>query len=104
MNDNDVLRKEIEELERKLKAKRQELAYAERSCRHQWSEPQADHTHQAAYTIPGDPPGTCGVDWRGPVYVPSQTTKRWKRTCARCGKVEHTTRSTQEVKDRPNFG
>lgn len=97
-------RKEIEELERRLKAKRDALTHAERICQHQWSEPQPDHIYREGYTDPGDTPGTMGVDFRGPCYIPPQTTKRWKRTCALCGKIEHTSQVTKIVTERPTFG
>lgn len=97
-------RKEIEELEYQLKTKRDALAHSERICHHRWSEPQADHIYRAGYTEPGDTPGTMGIDFRGPYYVPSQTTKRWKRTCEGCGKIEHTSRVSQTVTERPSFG
>ena len=50
------------------------------------------------YTIPGDRPGTMGVDWRGPVHVPSSTKDQWTRTCTECGKEEVTTQKNEEKK------
>jgi len=39
-----------------------------------------------------------GVDWRGPMEVPSSTTKQWSITCSKCGKVELTTNTKQEFR------
>lgn len=96
-------RKKIEELERSLKTEREALSRIERTCQHQWGEPVADHIYRAGYTDPGDVPGTMGVDFRGPCYIAPQTTKRWKRTCSRCGKIEHTMKIAQEVREYPSF-
>lgn len=97
------LRTEINDLERALAAKRGELANTERVCRHDWGPTEPDHIYHEAYTIPGDEPGTCGVDWRGPCYVPAKTDYRWKRVCRTCGKVEHTTATDEHVTRTPRF-
>ena len=102
MNDNE-LRKEIENLKQTIASKREELIASERDCQHRWGETKPAHIYNKAYTIPGDSPGTMGVDFRGPVHVPSSTTKRWKRTCDKCGKIETTTHANQEVIERPSF-
>ena len=69
-----------------------QLAEMERACQHDWTDAEYDPDYQDAYTYPGDPPGTMGVDWRGPVHVPAKTTKRWRRTCTKCGLVQSTTK------------
>lgn len=97
-------RQEIAELERKLQEKKNALAHVERTCAHKWGETQPDHIYREGYMDPGDPPGTMGIDWRGPVYVPSKTTYRWKRVCFLCGKTEHTSQTTKEVTLKPSFG
>lgn len=79
------------------------LSEAVRNCVHNWSKTVADHIYHEGYRIPGDPPGTMGVDWRGPMDVPSKTEKRWKRTCQTCGEVEYTTQTTKEVTEHPTF-
>lgn len=97
------IRTAITLLTRELDAKRAELARIEHTCRHDWGAVEPDHVYHEAYTIPGDEPGTMGVDWRGPMDVPAKTTYRWKHTCRVCGKVEHTTRTTENVTHTPAF-
>ena len=62
-----------------------------------------DPIYHAAYTCPGDPPGTMGVDWRGPVHVPSKTIPKWRRTCDLCGKIEETQRTNDVVTKEPKW-
>lgn len=73
------------------------------ACRHEWSLPVYAPIVREAYTDPGDPPGTMGVDWRGPMFVPRHETPQWKRTCKICGKEETTQRSAQNVTVKPQF-
>ena len=62
-------------------------------CQHHWGEIKKVEERQPGYTIPGDPPGTMGVDWRGPTYVESKTDVWYERECQNCGKVETTTQT-----------
>lgn len=98
-----TLRIEIDDLEKKLRDKRLLLEKTETECQHRWGQTEPDHIYRAAYTIPGDAPGTMGVDWRGPVHVAPETANRWKRVCCLCGKIEHTSKTTQQVKHVPEF-
>lgn len=98
-----ALRVDISRLEEQLKRKQHELACAVRNCPHDWTPIEAAHIYHKGYTIEGDPPGTMGVDWRGPFYVEPKTEKRWKRTCRRCGEVEYTTKIKQEMTEHPTF-
>ena len=98
-----ALREDITKLEQELSIKKNQLQHAERNCAHNWSEVTPDHIYHKGYTIPGDPPGTMGIDWRGPAYVPAKTEERWKRTCKFCGKVEYTNKTTQTVINTPKF-
>jgi hypothetical protein len=98
-----ILRDEINLSERELEIKKMRLARMVNSCQHKWGSTQAAHVYQAAYTIPGDPPGTMGVDWRGPTYVSAKTDKRWKRVCEVCGKEEFTTATDKTVTETPKF-
>jgi hypothetical protein len=86
-----------------LKGCKAELASIERQCTHRWSEPAYTPERREAYTIPGDPPGTMGVDWRPACHVPAETIKKWTRTCQECGKVEVTERTTTEKTEHPAF-
>ena len=86
----DTLHRETEAAERKAKALREQLDAARRACRHSWTEVKYVPEHHEGHTIPGDPPGTMGVDWRGPCYVPATTTRRWERTCTACGLTQRT--------------
>lgn len=97
------LRQEIANLEHQLEAKKAVLRRVEETCRHDWSHPQADHIRYEGYTIPGDPPGTMGIDWRGSAHVPAREEQRWKRTCGICGKIEYTTRTNRSVTLVPKF-
>lgn len=91
------LRERFASLTTEVERAQAELQRYEASCNHQWSETVYDPIYHKAYTIPGDPPGTMGVDWRGPCYVPAETIDRWKRECKRCGLVEYTEGETQTV-------
>lgn len=86
-----------------------------RRCQHQFTGITYDPIEHAAYTDPGDPPGTMGIDRRGPVYVSARTENRWRRTCDHCGHTEWTTRTTQQqhrgsiggtvtIEEVPDFG
>jgi hypothetical protein len=97
------IKREIEQREAELKILKNKVDEIYRNCYHRWGEPVYNPIYHEAYTIPGDPPGTCGVDWRGPTWVEAKTIPRWKRRCAICGKEEETTK-TEEVKTyRPNW-
>lgn len=89
------LRDREKRLVAELESVRAAIQSKEVRCQHDWTNPVYDPIRHEAYTSPGDPPGTMGVDWRGPVHVPASTEKRWKRECRKCGKVEFTTRSVQ---------
>ena len=97
------LNQEIEADAEALKRKKEALSRIDRECQHVWGETIPDHIYHKAYTIPGDPPGTMGVDWRGDCHVPAKTEKRWKRVCKKCGKVEHTSRTTKKEVETPRF-
>lgn len=96
---NKDLRKEIEDLDKILSEKKDLRSQIERTCPHKWSEVKRNGIHRPSYTIPGDPPGTMGVDHRGPLFVPETTIYRWERTCLLCGKIEFTSKSKQEIKE-----
>lgn len=74
---------------------RKQLDAAERACQHSWNKTQYTPIEHKAYTIPADPPGTMGVDWRPECHVPSSTEKMWSRVCSKCGKTE-TTKATKK--------
>jgi len=90
-------------LQEEMKEAEQALNYTVSRCNHRWGDTFPDHIYHEGYTIPGDAPGTMGVDWRGPCYVNSSTEYRWKRQCTICGKVETTTRTTDRVEKIPTF-
>jgi hypothetical protein len=64
----------------------------ETKCVHKF-ETYYDPVYTPAYTIPGDKPGTMGVDFRGPIDVPANTKERWRRECGICGLIQYTTRT-----------
>lgn len=98
-----ALRDEVAELERKLEHRKADLNSLIRLCRHEWGPIEAAHIYTPGGTIPGDPVGTMGIDWRGPVSYPSSTEKRWKRECKNCGEVQYTKDTEKEVTERPKF-
>jgi hypothetical protein len=103
---NPDIRKLQDELfvaERKQKGLQAQLEAARRDCRHTWGAVIYDPIVTPAYTIAGDPPGTMGVDWQGPCYVPRQERARWKRECSECGFVEYTFDTKDKVDKIPVF-
>ena len=98
-----TLQANIETLEAEIRRLKAQKADEIRKCMHVWTVPMSDHIYTEGYTIPGDPPGTCGVDWRGPVYVDAKTEKRWRRKCTVCGHVEYTSRVEQHIEEVPKF-
>ena len=94
-----TLEREIKNLERQLGAVRYELNKVRNECDHRWGKVVYDPEITEAYTVPGDPPGTMGIDRRFPCHVPRQETPKWFRTCTRCGLVQKTTKA-QIVEDR----
>lgn len=99
----EELRRKITELQKELRESELALDRSERSCTHDWSTPEYTPERREAYTIPGDPPGTMGVDWRGPCYVPAETIQKWTRRCRKCNKRETTTRTEDKITKVPKF-
>ncbi|MDD5192558.1 MAG: hypothetical protein PHH54_00690 [Candidatus Nanoarchaeia archaeon] len=95
---------EVNKANEKSDRARNELRDYERRCQHEYSKTIYDPIYTSAYTIPGDKPGTMGVDWRGPTYVSAKTEPRWKRTCTRCGLEQITTRAKDSITKIPDFG
>lgn len=93
----------IEAQERALEASRAKLRNLRATCSHDWEEPKYTPKIREAYTIEGDPPGTMGIDWRGPQHVPRKEIPVWTRTCRRCGTTETTTKVTEKVTTAPRF-
>jgi hypothetical protein len=83
------LRKEIEEMERNLKRKKDELYHLERNCPHNWGPTITKETHLPGGRDPGDIPGTMGIDFRPPTYIPPRTIKESMRECLICGTISH---------------
>ena len=97
------IRERVAKARRDLEAAEHVLSVLVRDCRHKFSEPFRDDIHTPGYTDPGDPPGTMGVDWRGPCHIPPKTVERWVRVCMECGKREETTVSTEQMTKVPKF-
>jgi len=102
-SDATDLRQEIDKLQKQLKIKESELNSIVQYCVHKWSEPMPDHIYHEAYTTKGDAPGTMGVDFQGPTFIPAETIHQWKRICSVCGKVEHTRGTKSHVTKTPDF-
>ncbi len=101
---------DVRELREKVELLRKELSKAEtglesvvRSCPHKFGETVYDPIYAPEYTVPGDKPGTMGVDWQGPVYVPARTEARWRRTCGSCGETQYTSDTKEKVKKIPSW-
>ena len=97
------LERTISEEAAKLKQAEAELAGIHRSCQHNWGQVVYCPEHIPAYDIPGDPPGTMGVDWRPGCHVNAQTINKWSRTCQLCGLTKKTTETEQHVSHAPIF-
>lgn len=95
------LRTKVEQLKKQLSEAEEGLEGLVRTCQHKFSETVYNPIYTPAYTSPGDPPGTMGVDWQGPVYVESKTEDRWSRTCNSCGEKQYTTQVKKEIKKIP---
>ncbi len=80
-----------------------EIERLEKSCSHDWEDLEPDRIRRESYMIPGDEPGTMGVDRQGPVYVPATTETFYRRRCARCGKEERTNRTTERKTTVPRW-
>ena len=98
------LEDKIKKANKELEHCREEVDFQQRNCHHEWGEAKYDLIIQEAYIAPGDPPGTMGVDWRGPRYVPRQETTKWTRQCRICLKTESTMQTDQHVTHTPKFG
>lgn len=99
----EVLRKELADAQAKMLALKEQVTQMVSLCNHKWSNPEAAHIYHPAYQSAGDPIGTCGVDRRLPMYIPSRTDKRWKRTCLECGDEQFTTHVTSHTIETPRF-
>ena len=99
MFDTKQLRKDLADAEAQVTSLRARLDAQVRACKmqgHKWGEIKYEPIEHKAYRIEGDPPGTMGVDWRGPMDVPASTEKQWSRTCTECGHKETTQRIKQQ--------
>jgi len=104
MNPNvKTLRDNVERLKAELNSAEDRLKYAVRTCVHKWSNPMDASVIIPGGYDPGDPPGTMGIDWRGPSYYPEQRKQRWRRVCSECGYEQFTTETTQQVTHTPKF-
>lgn len=89
--------------ERKYSGLKTQLEAQRRVCQHKWGAVVYDPIVTQAYTLPGDPPGTMGVDRQLPCYVPRREEARWKRECSECGEVEYTFNTQDKVEKIPVF-
>jgi hypothetical protein len=97
------LESSVANLESELKTQRQTLDNLRNNCTHEWGDTENADIVTPAYTTQGDPPGTMGIDWRGPQYVPEQRTRRWKRKCQCCGLVQYTSEAAPQITEKPVF-
>lgn len=110
-----ALHDEIKKLEAELYKKQQELKCQQKYCQHCWLRTEYVPEIREGYVDPGDPPGTMGIDWRGPTYVSGSSTDYWTRTCGKCGLKQQTGRikkvqsagqipGTTSYTEEPDFG
>lgn len=90
--DLDSIRERVRDLSKELADEIDYLKKVCNACQHNWSV-QYTPVVTPARTIPGDPPGTMGVDRQFPVFVPEKTDKVWTRTCTKCGCSQKTNRT-----------
>ena len=79
------------------------LAEAERNCHHgehRFGPTEYVPIHHEGFRDEGDLPGTMGIDWRGPSYVPSWDDPRWRRVCQDCGREEFTAYSVEHTQKK----
>lgn len=84
MNANE-LRKQIDELESELAAKKAALYIMESRCLHEWRETMRT-VQEGGYTIPPDP-YTGGIHFEGETHVPMTIRRMMDSTCVKCGKT-----------------
>ncbi|MDP3027820.1 MAG: hypothetical protein Q8N63_09025 [Nanoarchaeota archaeon] len=98
------LREQVRRLGGEFKSAQQKLADYEKRCLHKHEETVYDPIIHLAFHFSGDPPGTMGVDRQLPMDFPETREDRWRRECKKCGLVEYTNRTENEIKKIPNFG
>jgi len=80
-----------------------ELKGLRQVCPHSWGPTKYTPEIREAYRTSGDPPGTMGIDWRGPEDVPREEKPKWTRQCEHCLLVETTTQVEERVTKTPRF-
>jgi hypothetical protein len=91
-----AIRKELEQKQKECAGLESRLASYVRSCRHEWEPIRYVPRIREGYQSEGDPPGTMGVDWRGPMWIPREETPRWVRKCSKCGHEQFTESTTKK--------
>lgn len=87
------------ELERRVTQEKQQALCNNHDwvVKHEWKRVEG-------YYFAGDPEGTCGVDRRMPMNVPSENIDQgWWRTCSKCGLREKAKSVKIETKEVPCF-
>lgn len=98
------LREKLEETRKELNKLEKSIEELSRYCKHKFGATTYDPIITPAYHLSGDPPGTMGVDWQGPMDVPEHVEKRWSRVCEYCGEIEYTTNTKQKIEYLPDWG
>ena len=94
----EQMRREVATAESQLQSLKDRLERKVRECKmsgHNWGPVKYEPIETKGYQTQGDPPGTMGVDWQGPMWIEPTCTKQWSRTCNICGHKE-TTQSTRK--------
>lgn len=84
------LRSKLQDEKNRVQSMENQLREFERDCHHSWDDVRYVPIHTPGYQLPGDAPGTMGIDWRGPTWISATTKKRWSRECSLCGFVQFT--------------
>ena len=99
------LRREIESDGAALQAKRRHLENIEGSCQHDWTETRYDPIRHPSTpnTMPHDGSHVPYDEFPYRQGSPGWTEDRWTRQCRKCGKIQATRRTRDEVKKVPEF-
>ena len=87
--------RDIAEQEKVLRTQRSLLGELQKACKHQFGPIRYVPDVTEGFRTHGDPPGTMGIDWQGPMRIPGKTTPKWTRTCPLCELAQTTPRPEQ---------
>jgi hypothetical protein len=96
----EALRNRRADLKRQLRSVDAELEAIERSCDHDWGAVVFDPVIHRGYRVEAVEAGSDST----PAYdVPGRQESRWRRRCRKCGRVEETKQTEEEVVKKPRW-